>query len=1571
MITIHHEKETDFSKNGYGAIDDYVMSQEVTWEMNGQFYAYLEYPAFLDKSAYLVNKNILRVPVPFMEDQLFRIYRVRKVLGFIQVEARHIFYDLMDNLIEDTNIVGKTGSQAIQQLLGATQYEHRFIGFSDISTSNNARMVRYNPVEALLDDSKANTFVSRWGGEVVRDNFVIRMVRQMGTDRGVRIQHRKDLTAYIATIDESTVVTRIMPVGFDGLKLPELYIDSPLLDPDNPKIGVIRYENVKAAIGEYADDNGVVPLEEAYELLREHARAEFNTNHLDEPEMTVTVNFVTLHNTKEYADFAQLQEIHQGDVVRVSVPDEEFEITSRLVAFTSDPLQQNHYTSTTLGNHVYEFTSTTTSVSTLRNEVEVLRESVVEVRQSANGKNQSFWGEADPNTLNLNAILGDTYFRSVGEEDVIYQYVEVDGERYWKEIINTANTSEVKKEVERVAEEAEKLANDITEAQQSADDAKRDAGLALTASEALEIITQETASQLSDTRGLLATVESNASEARAKADSAVTQAGQAVSNAQTAMGDAQSALSKASDAESTVSTLSKEVDTVAGEVALKAAKSIVDTLSGTVSTHATTLTQHANSIASKASQTEVNTVKGTVATHTTTLEQQAKAISARLTQSQVDSLVTGKGYSTVSYVDNKMSVTAEGIRNEITAVEGKIPLEISNANLLDNSDFSRGLDGWHDEGINLSNLAVFPPISGEYNIQISGEVGATKYALKTYNLSKGHKGGKYIAKVRSNVQGVYGRGSNSFMGLMVVVRNPYKDYFSQEIPISAKWETSKVEFEIGEDITSIDVIGYVSDIQATVRFDQFQLNKSDLEVGWSPSAGELMLEGDFAVFKNDYQNTIQGITNQLSKTAKITDLNGMVTESYLTTNQYTTQGQINTQLVNYLKTTDLNNKVQQTVAYQNIKEITDLYTRVIGSTDAESRAKIAQITMTDSLFNTKVLEMVDIGGTNMLRDTLNFGPDWSHTAGTGGGASTRVVTNKTLPGGISGNSLALKFQNNTTSYIRLANSVTEPGKYTFSGYLDRIGYGNMSYTFYHGSSTRLGTVTTDTSKHAYFSFTFEKEAGRDDIYVKSTYNGTNEVYLTLPQLEKGNIATDWTPSPSDMATSQQVSSIEQKADSIQALVGTTKESVARAVMTSSLWETEVSKVIDSELEQEYKTVTSKVNIVDTGTAINSGEDYSGGKYHYFNYSEGVVQRTLNRNKTYTLAFSTQTSHNKGNLVSLEVKHYGTTEWVRIFSDNMTSGQQNTTLTFDNTVFASSLVDYRLIVQSVGDVKVPYIWGFKIYEEVDVEVPTTSSSTGAIGSKITQLYDMINLSVLGKEGALSRIAIGEEGIQLKSDLIHLDGKVKMTEAFAQKLFAEEVSADTVTAFSAKFANAIVGNLDVNNIGGNKASFIQLLLNGTNTALRATSSVVDIMRNDGSISTRLTQNGMEIWRDGSKVGDFESRSSISESGALANKKSISMTPERGSYISLGYYKSGETTSTRVLSVAGDTGRIYIGSALYPSESSTYGLQIQRFTLNSSGGIRVGSTGGSSGIFFGDFGHVSIQFNGIWYAMDRLIN
>src|SRR5699024_6634740 len=109
------------------------------------------------------------------------------------------------------------------------------------------------------------------------------------------------------------------------------------------------------------------------------------------------------------------------------------------------------------------------------------------------------------------------------------------------------------------------------------------------------------------------------------------------------------------------------------------------TISGKVSTNTTTISQNATAISSKAEQSEVDTVKGTVSTHTSTLSQHAKEISARLTQSQVDNLVSGKGYSTVSYVDTEISATAKTIRTEMTAVEGKIPTQIGGRNLLSNS----------------------------------------------------------------------------------------------------------------------------------------------------------------------------------------------------------------------------------------------------------------------------------------------------------------------------------------------------------------------------------------------------------------------------------------------------------------------------------------------------------------------------------------------------------------------------------------------------------------------------------------------------------------------------------------------------------------------------------------------------------------------------------------------------------------------------------------------------------------------------------------------------------------------
>ena len=104
-------------------------------------------------------------------------------------------------------------------------------------------------MEALLDASQDNSFVNRWGGELKRDNFDVKMLQNRGMDRGVVIRHKKDLLGYEGNVDWKSPITRIMPQGFDGLFLPEKYVDSPLINKyPHPKIKVIECKHIKALL---------------------------------------------------------------------------------------------------------------------------------------------------------------------------------------------------------------------------------------------------------------------------------------------------------------------------------------------------------------------------------------------------------------------------------------------------------------------------------------------------------------------------------------------------------------------------------------------------------------------------------------------------------------------------------------------------------------------------------------------------------------------------------------------------------------------------------------------------------------------------------------------------------------------------------------------------------------------------------------------------------------------------------------------------------------------------------------------------------------------------------------------------------------------------------------------------------------------------------------------------------------------------------------------------------------------------------------------------------------------------
>ncbi len=94
-----------------------------------------------------------------LRDQPFRIYRVVPELTKVTVYARHIFYDLLDNMIRSIKPSSSmTGASVVQTVSSSCLSDHGFTFYSDLdSTAEEVELENMNPVDAFLgSDAQAS-----------------------------------------------------------------------------------------------------------------------------------------------------------------------------------------------------------------------------------------------------------------------------------------------------------------------------------------------------------------------------------------------------------------------------------------------------------------------------------------------------------------------------------------------------------------------------------------------------------------------------------------------------------------------------------------------------------------------------------------------------------------------------------------------------------------------------------------------------------------------------------------------------------------------------------------------------------------------------------------------------------------------------------------------------------------------------------------------------------------------------------------------------------------------------------------------------------------------------------------------------------------------------------------------------------------------------------------------------------------------------------------------------------------------------------------------------------------------
>ena len=270
-------------------------------------------------------------PAWIVADQLFRIYKVDLRDDGVTAYARHIFYDLLNNLT--SHPPGQTDCvSTVDGILENCLVPTLFSGFTNI---DGERVIdgwtRVNPVSALLDPETGAAAL--WGAEIVRDNYDFFLLRDAGLNRGVRIEYAKNLLGVSCEVDASDVVTRIVPVGKDKsgkdllLTAGSYNVDGTVYTIaadqtwiDGPRASLYPTPHVQALTcsGECKETKTVSKTSVRIRMIREALAA--LANDADLPKVSLKVEFLSLGDTEEYAQYRSLEDVFLYDRVRVKHP---------------------------------------------------------------------------------------------------------------------------------------------------------------------------------------------------------------------------------------------------------------------------------------------------------------------------------------------------------------------------------------------------------------------------------------------------------------------------------------------------------------------------------------------------------------------------------------------------------------------------------------------------------------------------------------------------------------------------------------------------------------------------------------------------------------------------------------------------------------------------------------------------------------------------------------------------------------------------------------------------------------------------------------------------------------------------------------------------------------------------------------------------------------------------------------------------------------------------------------------------------------------------------------------------
>ena len=333
MIPILYPRdEYEFQTEGFGRLTD-IISCVVNEERNGVYEVEFEYPITGTHYEEIIEGRIISCTHDEAGDrQPFVIYRrSAPINGIVTFNARHISYELANVIVKPYQAINIV--TALAGFHANAMTECRFTFDTDKAVTVKQFQVKYpRSIWELLGGSEGSILDVYGTGEWEFDNFDCFLHLHRGSDSGVTIRYAKNLIDLTHEVETDEIYDAIVPYYYDAENADLVYggvvFGDYVISHDGYLTTDLRERFTTDTDNWITIETGEIraiamDFTEAFEnkptkaQLETTARNYLNDNEPWLPKENYVVDFVSLWQTEEYKDYAQLQQVKLCDTVTV------------------------------------------------------------------------------------------------------------------------------------------------------------------------------------------------------------------------------------------------------------------------------------------------------------------------------------------------------------------------------------------------------------------------------------------------------------------------------------------------------------------------------------------------------------------------------------------------------------------------------------------------------------------------------------------------------------------------------------------------------------------------------------------------------------------------------------------------------------------------------------------------------------------------------------------------------------------------------------------------------------------------------------------------------------------------------------------------------------------------------------------------------------------------------------------------------------------------------------------------------------------------------------------------------